>query len=286
MAGSPLAPLEVGIFARTYNQPTLGQVLDAACSDGFRALHFNFKCAGLAALPEELDEETCRAIRGEFERRGLVMVGVSATYNTIHPDVGRRARETALARRIIELSPVLGTDLVTLCTGSRDPDDMWQAHPGNEEPEAWSDLLETMEPLLASAESASVFLGIEPETANVVSSAAKARSLIDELGSDRVRIILDPANLMTPANLDQQQAVLAEAFDLLAPDLIQAHAKDIDEHGHLAAGRGRLDYDSYFALLAHHNVTVPVIMHELDEDDVPRARDFVRAHRTGIGLGP
>ena len=41
---------------------------------------------------------------------------------------------------------------MTLCTGTRDPEDQWRAHPGNNEPEAWRDLLEAMQSALAIAE--------------------------------------------------------------------------------------------------------------------------------------
>ena len=54
-----------------------------------------------------------------------------------------------LASRAAEL----GTDLLTLCTGTRNPDNMWADHPQNTSPEAWSDLLAAMEQALALAES-------------------------------------------------------------------------------------------------------------------------------------
>lgn len=280
---SALRPLEVGIFAKTFTRPTLGEVLDAAQATGFRALHFNFVCAGLSPLPEVLGEAICHMIREEFERRDLVMVGVSATYNMIHPDADRRAAETARARRVIELCPALGTELTTLCTGTRDPEDMWRGHPANEHPDAWRDLLETLGLLLESAEAASVSLGIEPETANVVSSASRARTLLDEVGSERLRIILDPANLVTAGAADRQEEILTEAFDLLAPSLIQVHAKDVAAGGHVAAGLGLLDYDLYFQLLRRHAVTAPVILHDLAEKDAERARAFVSHHRDASG---
>jgi sugar phosphate isomerase/epimerase len=281
---SALQPLEVGIFAKTFTRPTLGEVLDAAQAAGFRALHFNFVCAGLSPLPEVLDEATCHAIGEEFERRDLVMVGVSATYNMIHPDAERRAAETARAQRIIELCPALGTELATLCTGTRDPDDMWRFHPANEDPDAWRDLLATLGLLLEVAGSASVSLGIEPETANVVSSAARARYLLDEMGSERLRIVLDPANLLTAGTADRQEEILTEAFDLFTPNLIQVHAKDVVEGGHVAAGLGLLDYDLYFRLLSRHDVKVPMIMHELAEEDVERAHAFVSRHRDALDI--
>ncbi len=49
---------------------------------------------------------------------------------------------------------------------------------------------------VALAHANSVDLGIEPELANVIDSAAAARRLIDEIASPRLRVVLDPANLV------------------------------------------------------------------------------------------
>ena len=69
------------------------------------------------------------------------------------------------------------TGLLTLCTGTRDPDDQWRRHPGNDTPEAWRDLLASMDVALAVAEDYDLHLGIEPELANVVDSASRARRM-------------------------------------------------------------------------------------------------------------
>ena len=118
-------------------------------------------------------------------------------------------------------------------------------------------------------------LGIEPEHNNVIASADRARRLLDELGDDHLKIILDPANLLTPATAARQRQILSEAFEVLAPDVVVLHAKDFSEEGDVAAGRGLLDYQLYFELLAKHRLVVPVILHEVEEDDVARAREFV-----------
>ena len=95
----------------------------------------------------------------------------------------------------------MGTRLVTLCTGTRDPADPWRAHPDNGTPEAWRDLTASMETAIAAAEASDVYLGIEPELANVVSSAEAARRLIDEMKSPRLRIVIDAANLFETASV-------------------------------------------------------------------------------------
>jgi len=275
---------DLGIFTRTFARPELAACLDAVVGYGFGLAHLSLRSAGLAALPAGLPPDTLGVIRMEVERHGLRLAGVSGTFNAIHPDAARRERETALACDLIAHAKDLGTSFVSLSTGTRDPDDMWRGHPGNAEPSAWSDLRATLEPLLESANAADVTLGIEPEHNNVVSSAHLARRLLDEVRDEHLRIILDAANLMTVETADQQDAILAEAFDLLSPDIAVIHAKDFTEQGDTAAGRGLLNYQRYFELVIEHEVIAPVVIHEVEEDDVARARDFVLAQAEAVGL--
>ena len=73
--------------------------------------------------------------------------------------------------------------MVTLCTGTRDPDDMWRAHPDNATPGAWRDSVEQIAAALAVAEAHGVTLAFEPEHNNVVRDAPAGRRLLDELRS-------------------------------------------------------------------------------------------------------
>jgi sugar phosphate isomerase/epimerase len=45
----------------------------------------------------------------------------------------------------------MGTSVITLCTGTRDPENMWRWHPENASSQAWSDLLSSMEAALRIA---------------------------------------------------------------------------------------------------------------------------------------
>src|SRR5690606_16651568 len=93
----------------------------------------------------------------------------------------------------------IGTGIVTLCTGTRDPDDQWRYHPDNGSPQAWRDMLAEMEKAVEIAMRHDIRLGIEPELANIVDSAKAARRLLDDIGGDRLVVVLDPANLFEKA---------------------------------------------------------------------------------------
>src|SRR5690606_29133607 len=143
---------------------TLAGILAAAKADGFDLIHFNFASAGLPSLPEPEDLIRCEGIRGDLTSAGMNLAAVSGTFNAIHPVQAVRANFIHRCQGVIRSAPLLGTDMVTLRTGSADADNMWKAPPDNDTPEAWRELLSTLEQLVPVAEEAGVFLGVEPET--------------------------------------------------------------------------------------------------------------------------
>ncbi len=279
---------ELGIFARTFPRSSADEVATAVSRARFGLVQLNLSAAGLPTLPvpDELGGLDFGAIRRAFDDRGLGIWGLSASYNMIHPDPVLRDSQTAAAVALIGRAPELGATAVTLCTGSRDPDNMWHRHPGNDEPAAWQDLRASLDRLLPAAAAAGVRLGIEPEPGNVISDAARASRLLDELGGDagRCGIVFDPANLVTVDTAGQQADILAEAAGLLAGSIFCVHAKDVVGSGYAAAGTGKLDYGLVFRLLAGMAAGTPLIVQDAAEDDVARVRDFLLAHAETAGV--
>ncbi len=271
--------MQIGIFAKTFVRQTLGATLDAVAAHGIRAVQFNLSCAGLPTLPDALAAATCDAIHAAHAERSLTMAAISGTFNMIHPDPQVRSDGLRRLGVLAASCTRLGAPLITLCTGSRDTGNMWRRHPDNDSPEAWRDLLESMEVALIGAERCSVHLGVEPEVANVIDSARKARRLLDELRSPWLKIVMDGANLFHAGELARQRAVLDEAFDLLGGDIALAHAKDLRADGaagDAAAGTGLLDYPYYLERLHTCGYTGPLILHALREDEVAAAVTFLQ----------
>ncbi|WLR99464.1 sugar phosphate isomerase/epimerase family protein [Shinella sumterensis] len=266
--------MKLGIFAKTFEGTQPGPVLKAVAGAGFVCAQYNMACSGLASMPDAIDEGQARAIAGAAHKAGIEIAAVSGTYNMTHPD--RAVREAGHRRLAVlaERSHAMSTRLITLCTGTRDPYDQWKEHPDNGTPEAWRDLLEAMETAIGIAERYDVDLGIEPELANVINSAHKARRLIDEMQSRRIRIVLDPANLFETATLDEQRTTISAAIDLLADRIVMAHAKDRNPDGSFAtAGKGVLDYSHYLGCLKAIGFTGSLITHGLaakEAEDVSR----------------
>ena len=117
-------------------------------------------------------------IRHQTDARKIEMAAMSGTFNMIHPDLKQRRQGLQRLPVLAAACRQMGVPIITLCTGTRDPHDMWRAHPDNQTQEAWRDLVDALSEALSIAEQFNLILGFEPEVSNVVDSARKGRRLL------------------------------------------------------------------------------------------------------------
>ena len=269
--------MRLGIFARTFSRPTVEGVFDAVREHQLDCVQFNMACAGLPTLPDDIAPSLAIRIHEASMSRGTEIAAVSGTYNMAHPDPEARQAGLRRLRTLASACHGMGTSVITLCTGTRDPENMWRWHPENASSQAWSDLLSSMEAALRIGEEEQVTLAFEPERANVVNTAAKGHALLAAMQSSRLKVVIDPANLIVPGDEHQMSQVLDEAFDLLGEYIVIAHAKDRGaDDTFQTAGGGILDYDQYIRLLRAAAFNGPFILHGLTEGQIDAALQFLR----------
>jgi sugar phosphate isomerase/epimerase len=269
--------MQIGIFAKTFPGTDPAAVLAAVRDAGYATTQFNLACAGLPSMPNAVPDETTAAIADAARGTGVTLCALSGTYNMAHPE--KAVRDDGLRRlgTVIEAAAALSIPLVTLCTGTRDPNDQWAHHPDNADPSAWSDMAREMGRALALAERHGVDLGIEPEQANVVTSAADAMRLIADMGSARLRIVLDPANLFEQATAAEARAIVADAVERTAAHVAMAHAKDRSADGRFAtAGQGIVDFADFVARLKASGFGGPLVTHGLGAGEAPGVARFLK----------
>ncbi|MER9249204.1 sugar phosphate isomerase/epimerase [Mesorhizobium sp. M0590] len=268
--------MQVGVFARTFPGSEPAGVLAAVRDAGFAVTQFNLACAGLPSMPHAVPEGAISAIAAASGASGVALVALSGTYNMAHPD--KAVRDDGMRRLgvVIKAAASLAVPLVTLCTGTRNADDQWAYHPDNADREAWDDMAGEIEKALQLAERHGVDLGIEPEQANIVTSAQDAMRLIAEMGSKRLRVVLDPANLFEQASPEEASAIVAAAVERTAGHVAMAHAKDRCADGRFAtAGRGVVDFPDFVARLKSSGFDGPLVTHGLSAEEAPGVARFL-----------
>jgi len=271
--------MQIGILSKVFARPSLEAVLDAVAAAGLECIQFNMESAGLNPMPDEIPAGLPERVCDAAAARGIGIATVQGTFNMSHPDAEFRRAGLRRFRLIVEACAPLGTAIVAICIGTRNRENMWGHHPDNHTPEAWRDMSSCVREAVRMAEDAGVTLAMEPEVTNIVDSAEKARRLMDEIGSPRLKVTMDAANLFHTGELSRMKEVLENAFALVGRDIVVAHAKDLSrdgEAGHEAAGQGLLDYDRYLSLLRAYDFHGPLLLHGLSETLVPGCVAFLR----------
>jgi sugar phosphate isomerase/epimerase len=247
----------------------------------------DFAKDGIFEIPESIGSRAIKAVKAAG-RYGLGIAAINGTFNMAYPDRG--VREEGV-RRFGELAAAasgeMGCGIITLCSGTRNKNRLWERHSDNETPSAWADMMGTMKMLADIAERRGVTLAIETEASNIIDTPEKARDALGEIGSDRLGMIIDCANLFRRGeairpNVDGR---IKKAFELFGDRIVLAHGKDVCESAEelrfCPTGEGIVNYELYINLLNEYGYAGDMILHGIyDVAKMPAALDYMRSLAT------
>ncbi len=280
--------MHIGILTNTFATTNADATVAALKRHGITHIQLELASVGLEPMPAVFDPTYVSHIGTTFAKAGITVTAVSGTFNMIHPDPVHRADGLRRLDVLAAMCQSLGTRTITLCTGTRDTTSMWRWHADSYTDDAWRDLVSSMTTATRIAERYGVTMAFEPEVNNSVDSAQKARRLLDTVGSDHLKVVIDGANVFHTGELARMRDVLEETFALLGNDIALAHTKDLDhdgDAGHLPAGQGLLDYGLYLSLLRRMGFEGALVLHGLSEGDVDGCVAFLRGHLADLPGG-
>ena len=271
--------MNLSVFAHTFDADVDQSLMETIATLGFTHMHYNLSSSGLPSITSEIPDKMTRRVNTAMDEYELKCTGLSTTFNLVDPDHERKDYGFAAIPGMSSFATALHAPVLSLCTGTKNPDDKWSWHPDNARPEVWREMLTGMEKLLELTEGTGLLLGVEPEAGNVVCDARLAEQLLRELQSHRIGIILDPANLFEEArHAGQIRDLILEAMDRLHEHIWVVHAKDRALDGTIQpAGKGTVPFAYLFDLLGQANFDGPVVLHGLKAEEVPEASSFLKS---------
>src|SRR5690349_14827889 len=84
--------MDVGIYTRSFDRPTLEDALDAVVAHDLHYVQFNLANAGVPTLPDQIDVALVDRLRAAMAARGIGFASIAGTYNMIDPDPAKRQR--------------------------------------------------------------------------------------------------------------------------------------------------------------------------------------------------
>lgn len=237
--------------------------------------------------PAWSDEETQRVGKG-FADRGISVYEVAAYTSLVHEDAETRRANINSVKRRIEQASIVGALCVATVGGSAAG---WAPHPKTRSEESWSLLLDATHEILDMTPENVTFC-LEPWPPTVLPDLDSLIRVIEEVGNERLGILFDPANLVTPETYFTTGEMIHEAFGRLGDRFVAVHCKDIywlmagmqTGLGETVPGRGILDYETLCGRVASAERELPIIIEHLKEpEEVLEAASFIRQQTTDNG---
>ena len=258
--------MKLGFFSPEISGTDVEEVFAKARTLGFSQVQYDFFTSHHEEMPASFFPDELARIAAAAKENGIEITAINGTFNMVDPDRERLEEYIRRFTRIAEAAAYLGCKIVTLCTGSKSPEGMWRYSPETAKEEVFTELLETTRKILPVAEKFDLILGVETEASNVVFTPERTRRYLDAIGSERLKVIMDCANLFPAGTARREQVddTIRRAFDLLGKDLVLAHGKDVAEGDTVrfaSPGMGIVNYDLYFELLKSIGYTGGLILH-------------------------
>lgn len=248
--------MRIGLCSTDFTRPYPARELFRRIADmGYETVQLAFgsveECGFTATphieIPELIPAEAISAIRAASREYALPIGAVNGTWNMAHPDQEIRAEGLKRFDGFLQAVTELKCPIVSLCSGTRSCLHLWRYDEATSREDAWRDMTEMMNAAVRLAEKHGVTLAIETETSNTVDSPEKARRILNEIHSPRLKMILDCANLFhkNEASSETIRPAIDRAFRYFGEDIVLAHGKDIrpsDGIDFCGAGFGVVDF--------------------------------------------
>lgn len=298
--------INVGIFTG-YFPCSLQETISKIKQAGMGCVQLDLEFSDIDLHPGQITREKAHQVRDAFRQASIPIVAISAYTNLVHPDPVKRAENIAAVKEILAHARDFGTPYVISETGTYNTDSDWLWSPKNATEEAYQEFKAIARDLATFAWQHNAVFLVENYVNNIIGSVSQVARLMREVDHPGLALTLDPTNYYDDKNIDAIDDTLHSIFNVLESKIKIAHAKDCKrteavaekfgdgaaEHNSFrgagsvelpAAGLGSLNYPLYLALLAQKYPNIPLIIEHVDEEDIPRAKQFVDKVLLQVGV--
>ena len=240
--------MNIGIRLHDTREGTLRERLGYAAEQGFTCVQLAMGKAvpgfRMSEAPRLLTEDLAAEVREELARAKIECAVLGCYLKPACRD-GEEARKT---REIYEAHLRFAAQIGARCVGTETPPAGGPEGEACRTEEHYRFFLDRMTPLVRAAEQQGTTLAVEPVCSHIVHDAALAERMLEDLKSDRVRIILDAVNLIDSAHTEEADSLVRDAVRRLGDRVCVLHMKDFVPDPEaprprpVPCGQGRMDY--------------------------------------------
>ena len=268
----------LGARAHDYGRGAPAELFQKLSADGWTCTQLAFRkaIAGVktcADITPRLIAETRAA--AEQTRLRVAVLGAYVELGAMEEN-----ERLAAVRDFISQLPVCKA-LSAPCMAS-ETTPMEKQPPGTTYAEAQKRLLKSLETILPEAERAGVTVALEPVCHHAMNTPEATRMVLDTMRSKNLKVLLDPANLLSRAWENRQDILFGRAMELWGDQIVAVHFKGVrfsgDERRSCGLGQSAVDYRAVFrAMSGLPQEELPVLREEAEPARAAADQAFMRS---------
>lgn len=129
------------------------------------------------------------------------------------------------------------------------------------------------------AEKEGIDIAIEPVADHTLNDAEITRRLLDEVSSERLKIILDPFNVLLTTTVNIQENIYKDFFDLCLKEICVLHMKGlkiVNGEKEWDFLESTINYEYIFKWLHENKPNIPILREHIKLDSYEKDLEFIR----------
>lgn len=253
------ASINIGVVTRSFPELSNEEVALLLAEQKFKCTELCFVQTdsnywvynGSSDLEALTDEKSIKIVE-MYREQNIDVVAIGVFTNLIEENEKGLEKHLLYFKRLIEIASLNNIPYVSTECGFIEGERGIRADSFEED---FRRLVENLKFLAEVAKKHDVKVALEPCVLDIVPSAKRTIDLIDQVGSDHIKVLLDPANLI--ANNTEK-----EMFSYLAPYIAYFHGKDrkVNDAQGRPIGDGDINWPYFLRLYHKYTENIPFIM--------------------------
>lgn len=268
--------MKPGVRAHDYGRSSAASLFGAISADGWQTVQLACKKALTGCdSAKDLTDAFIGEIRQALADSGLT-VGVLGCY--VEPSLAddtERRRHVDDFRSHLSVAKALNAG----CIGTETTN--MGSQKGVTRKEALVCLRRSMEAILPEAERLGVTVAVEPVYYHAMATPEDTRDLLKDMASNRLKVIFDPVNLLSPEEIADQERLWNRCMDCFGGDIAAVHIKGmvLKDGAPVPSGlrESLADWNSIFARLRGLSRDLPVLREEAVPSNAADDIAFIRS---------
>jgi sugar phosphate isomerase/epimerase len=238
----------------------------------------------------EASDSLVSDLKTALKKYDVRFIDMHSICNLIHPDMAERRRMHAWLIRQMETAERVGCPMVTGHVGSRAPGATYP-HPENWTKDTWDLSIQEVKKVVSDSKGMKTVIAFEPNDMVQLNNPWACRRFIDDVGSERVKICLDPANMTNQAFHYRMSEYIAICYELIGEDAYICHAKDIKLEDKLhpsfvevPVGQGAMDYEIHLVGMSRMLHPRVLLIEHMKKEEYPIAKRYIEGLAKKLGI--